>query len=93
MEVKLDLIILTLIILASFRWLEWRIDRRSAKFQRKSKRKRRDSSSEGYGVKSDLRYELREDIRRVEAKVDDAEQRLARIEGRLEIREERTPSG
>ncbi|MCY4538201.1 MAG: hypothetical protein OXE52_08220 [Chloroflexi bacterium] len=70
--VSIDIIILALIILVSFRWLEWRIDRRSAGFQRKSKRKRREFSSEGYGVKSDVRYELRGDIMRVEAKVDDA---------------------
>ncbi len=39
-----------------------------------------------------LRTELRGDLRRVENKVDDSNQRLARLEGRFEGREERLAS-
>ena len=39
-----------------------------------------------------LRTELRGDLRRVEDKVDDSNQRLARLEGRFEGREERLAS-
>ena len=86
-HLSLDGIVLALAILVAMRWLEWRIDRRTAGFQNKAKRFAPESRAEKGDVKLAVYSDLWEYIRRVESKVDDANQRLARLEGMITVRE------
>ena len=86
--VSLDTILFLLGLLIAVWHLNSRNERRIADLREDLKR----DFAEIKAGQENLRIELRGDLRRVEDKVDDSNQRLARLEGRFEGREERLAS-
>ena len=90
--VSLDIILFLLGLLIAVWHLNSRDERRIADLREDLKRDFAELKGEISDLRSsqeNLRTELRGDLRRVENKVDDSNQRLARLEGRFEGREER----